>query len=280
MPTSTEDQDHLFMTSSPQDELPSRFGVGRGVSVLLGLTVIGIAVMVWLVRDKAMTIPPAATQPVPAQVATAKREDVPVYLTGLGTVQAFNTVTVRARVDGELQQVLFTEGQLVKKGDLLAVDRSASVPGGARPGRRQGRSRTRPISPTRSSCWTGMRSSGQAISPASDHGHQRSTVEQLQAQLAQDQAAKDDAAMQLSYTQLTAPLDGRTGIRLVDQGNIVHATDSTGLVVITQTQPISSSPPCRRTIFRRAGRAAGRPRARHGLDDGRRHQISAAARSR
>ena len=105
----------------PPAAQPRRLPIGKGL-VALAAVAVAAAATVWLIRDeRAMATAPAPPQPVPVQVVTAKREDVPVYLTGLGTVQAFNTVTVQSRVDGEIQQVLFTEGQMVKTGDLLAV---------------------------------------------------------------------------------------------------------------------------------------------------------------
>jgi multidrug efflux system membrane fusion protein len=194
----------------------------------------------WLSRDDpAKAAGPAAPQLVPVQVATAVRENVPIYLTGLGLVQAFNTVTVRARVDGELQRVLFTEGQLVKKGDLLAVI-------DPRPFQDALDEATAKVAQDQANLANAQLILGRETKleanqfvPTATVDTQRTMVTQLQQQLALDQAAKSDAATQLSYTQLTSPLDGRTGVRLVDQGNIVHATDLTGVVVITQLQPIS-----------------------------------------
>lgn len=181
----------------------------------------------------------AASPGIPVQVASAVRADVPVYLSGIGTVQAFNTVTVRAQVDGQLQQVLFSEGQQVKKGDLLAVIDPRPFQAALDQATAKIQQDKANLDNARIILARFQKLASQSFETQAALDTQTSTVAQLVAQIAQDEAAKEAAATQLSFTQLRAPLDGRTGIRLVDQGNIVHATDSTGLVVITQTQPIS-----------------------------------------
>lgn len=182
-----------------------------------------------------VTVTPA----VPVQAAAAARADVPIYLSGIGTVQAFNTVTVRAQVDGQLQQVLFSEGQQVKKGDLLAVIDPRPFQAALDQAAAKIQQDRANLDNARVILARFQKLASQSFETQSALDTQASTVAQLEAQIAQDEAAREAAATQLSFTQLRAPLDGRTGIRLVDQGNIVHATDSTGVVVITQTQPIS-----------------------------------------
>ena len=182
---------------------------------------------------------PAPSPAIPVSVATAERRDVPIYLTGLGTVQAFNTVTVKSRVDGELVKVAFTEGQDVKAGDLLAqVDprpfQAAYDQAVAKKAQDKANLANAKLDLQRFRDLA-MRS----FAPKQQVDTQRATVAQLKAQIRGDQAAIDSAQIQLGYTTITSPLSGRTGIRLVDQGNIVHASDATGLVVITQLQPIS-----------------------------------------
>ena len=191
-------------------------------------------------RSNAAAATPSAPSPaIPVSLATAERRDVPIYLTGLGTVQAFNTVTVKSRVDGELVKVAFTEGQDVKAGDLLAqVDprpfQAAYDQAVAKKAQDKANLANAKLDLQRFRDLA-MRS----FAPKQQVDTQRATVAQLKAQIRGDQAAIDSAQIQLGYTTITSPLSGRTGIRLVDQGNIVHASDATGLVVITQLQPIS-----------------------------------------
>ena len=170
----------------------------------------------------------------------AARRDVPVYLEGLGTVQAFYTATITARVDGELQRVDFVEGQMVKKGELLAqidprpfqaaLDQALGTQAKDAAQLESAQRIAGPLPDARR----------RRISPASRRSIRSARWSaQLQAQIKVDQAAIDNARTQLAYTSITAPIAGRTGIRLVDPGNNVHATDTTGIVVVTQMQPIS-----------------------------------------
>jgi multidrug efflux system membrane fusion protein len=174
---------------------------------------------------------------VPVVTVAVSRRDVPIYLDGLGTVQAFNTVTVRSQVDGELIEVLFREGQDVKAGDVLAqIDprtyRAAYEQAQATRDKDQAqldaakRDLARYIG-------LGDRVTGQSVDT------QRAQVRQFEAAVRADEAAVSSARVQLSHTVIAAPIDGRTGMRLVDRGNIVHSSDSTGLVTLTQVQPIA-----------------------------------------
>jgi membrane fusion protein, multidrug efflux system len=181
----------------------------------------------------------APPPPIPVSVATAERRDVPIYRTGLGTVQAFNTVTVKTRVDGELVKVAFTEGQDVKAGDLLAqIDprpfQAAYDQAVAKKVQDKANLANAKLDLQRFSDLATRN-----FAPKQQVDTQRAMVAQLKAQIRGDKAAIDSAQTQLDYTTVKSPLTGRTGIRLVDQGNIVHATDATGLVVVTQLQPIS-----------------------------------------
>jgi membrane fusion protein, multidrug efflux system len=215
-------------------------------SLLAGLAIL-IAVSGGYVRwqHRATANPAAATASsvpspaIPVSVAMAERRDVPIYLTGLGTVQAFNTVTVKTRVDGELVKVAFTEGQDVKAGDLLAqIDprpfQAAYDQAVAKKVQDEANLANAKLDLQRFADLATRN-----FAPKQQVDTQRATVAQLEAQIQGDQAAIDSAKTQLDYTTITSPISGRTGIRLVDQGNIVHATDATGLVVVTQLQPIS-----------------------------------------
>jgi len=185
----------------------------------------------------------AATQKAPPVIAVdtaaVTHSDVPIYLEGLGTVQAFYTVTVTARVDGELQKVGFTEGQTVRKGDLLAQidprpNQAAYEQAVAAKAKDEAQLENAKLDLAR---YTQLQPEDLASKQTLDT--QRAMVDQLSAQLKVDQAVIDNARTQLDYTRITSPINGRTGIRLIDPGNIVHAADTTGIVVVTQVQPIS-----------------------------------------
>jgi multidrug efflux system membrane fusion protein len=176
---------------------------------------------------------------VPVVATTSRRGDMPVYLTGLGTVTAFNTVTVRSRVDGQIMKIAFTEGQLVKENDLLVeVDpRPFQVMLEQAEGQK-----ARDVALLDNALIDLERYKvlfKQEAIPKQQLDTQIALVAQDQAVIKSDQAAIDNAKLQLVYSKITSPLTGRVGLRLVDQGNIIHATDVNGLVVITQLQPIA-----------------------------------------
>jgi membrane fusion protein, multidrug efflux system len=180
---------------------------------------------------------PMAPIAVPVTAEIAKSQDVPIQLAAIGSIQAANTVVVRSRVDGELQKVAFQEGQMVKEGDLLAqID-----PRPFQAALDQALAKKQQDTAQRANAQRDLVRYNQLGAYAT--GQQRDTqvalVDQLTAQIAGDQAAIENAQTQLSYTRITAPLSGRTGFRLVDQGNIVHASDPNGLVTIAQLQPIA-----------------------------------------
>src|ERR1700677_4938502 len=179
--------------------------------------------------------PPA----IAVDTATAKHSDVPIFLQGLGTVQAFYTVTVTARVDGEIQKIGFTEGQTVHKGDLLAqIDPRPNQAAFDQAVATKVKDEALLANAKRDfERYTKLQPQDLASKQTVDT--QRALVDQLAAQLKVDQAVIDNARTQLEYTRITSPITGRTGIRLVDPGNIVHGANSTGIVVVTQVQPIT-----------------------------------------
>ena len=173
----------------------------------------------------------------PVTLTTPVHKDVPVYLTGLGTVQAYNTVTVHSQVDGQLMAVKFREGQNVKAGDVLAqIDprtfQAQYDQAVATKAKDEAQLANTKVDLNRY-IKLGNTVSRQTLDT------QRATVKQLEATVQADEAAMHNTGTQLSYTTITAPLSGRVGIRQVDQGNIVHPGDANGLVVITQLTPIS-----------------------------------------
>jgi multidrug efflux system membrane fusion protein len=177
--------------------------------------------------------------PVPVIAAAAKHSDVPVYLDGVGTTKALNTVTVKPQVDGKLISINFTEGQDVKRGYVLAridpVTYQAQLDQAiAKKAQDEAQLANARIDLERYGRLTATNSIARQ-----QYDTQKALVAQLEAQIKVDQAAIDNARAVLDYTVITAPIDGRTGIRLVDQGNIVRSSDATGIVVITQLQPIS-----------------------------------------
>jgi len=176
---------------------------------------------------------------VPVVAGKAEQKDVPIYLDGLGTVQAFNTVTVHTRVDGQLQQVLFSEGQDVKAGDLLAIVdprpfQAALDQAIAKKAQDEAQLGNAKVMLARNTDLLAKK-----VIAQQDFDSSKYQVDQFAAAVQADQAAIENAKTQLDYTQIKSPIDGRTGVRLVDAGNIVHAADQTGIVVITQLHPIS-----------------------------------------
>jgi multidrug efflux system membrane fusion protein len=212
------------------------------MAVLCALLVVGIGYVIWFWTGSAANQAARnrnANQPIPVLIAPAEQKDVPIYLDALGTVQAFNTVTVKPMVDGPLLTVNFNEGQAVKKGDLLAqIDRrtyqAALDQATAKKAQDEAQLANARLDLAR---YTKLAANNYTSAQQADTA--RAQVAQLEAQVQQDQAQIDSARTQLSYTTIVSPLDARTGLRQVDAGNIVHASDTTGLVVLTQLQPIS-----------------------------------------
>jgi len=176
---------------------------------------------------------------VPVLATKVATRDVPIYLDGLGTVQAFNTVQVRAMIDGPLIEVRFREGQDVRKGDILALidPRPTQATLDAAVAKKQQDEAS--LANARLDAGRYAKLAATAYSSAQQSDTARSQVSQLEAQVRGDQAQIDTARTQLSYTSIVAPFDGRVGIRQVDVGNIVHAGDTTPITVLTQLKPIT-----------------------------------------
>jgi multidrug efflux system membrane fusion protein len=212
---------------------------------LLVLVLLGMGVYVFVTHQgTAPSGPPtrgqtAGPRPLPVTAVPAKVGDLNVYLTGLGAVTPLNTITVKSRVDGQLMQVLFREGQIVKTGDVLAeIDpRPFEVQLTQAEGqmaRDQALLKNAQLDLQRYRVLVAQDSIAKQQLDT-----QESLIRQYEGAVKVDQGLIDSAKLQLLYCHITAPIGGRVGLRLVDPGNIVHATDTTGLVVITQLQPVA-----------------------------------------
>ncbi|MEH2469731.1 multidrug efflux system membrane fusion protein [Nitrobacteraceae bacterium AZCC 2161] len=184
-------------------------------------------------EQKARTGTPA----IPVKIASVEKTDFPIYLNGLGTVQGFNTVVVRTRVDGQIDKIAFKEGQLVKEGDLLAhIDprpfQAALDQAKAKKAQDEANLANANLDLQRFTKLGEFATRQQTDT-------QRSTVLQVTAQIAADDAAISNAQTQLDYTTIKAPIPGVVGLRQVDQGNIVNASTQTGIVTIAQIEPIA-----------------------------------------
>jgi membrane fusion protein, multidrug efflux system len=180
-----------------------------------------------------------APQPAPVHTAAVERKDFPIFLTGLGTVQPANTVTVRSRVDGQIETVAFEEGQIVKEGDLLiqidpAPFKATLDQAKAKLAQDQATLNNNKQDLQRTAT---LAKQGDATQQLLDQ--RTAAVASMTAQVQADDAAIESANVQLAYTTIKSPLTGRAGFRLVDPGNIVHANDQTGVLTNTQLQPIS-----------------------------------------
>ena len=180
---------------------------------------------------------PARAAAVPVTIATVAKADFPVFLTGLGTVQGFNTVVVRSRVDGQIDSIAFKEGQLVKQGDVLVQIDPRPYQAALDQARAKKAQDEASIANARLDLQRFTKLGEFATRQQTDT--QRSTVAQLTAQLAADDAAIFNAQTQVDYTTIKAPISGVAGLRQVDAGNIVNASTQTGIVTIAQIEPIA-----------------------------------------
>jgi len=211
---------------------------------LVAVVVVGGAAAVWSQIQRPQQIRPgrggfAGDGPVPVIAVAATRGDVPVYLDGVGTVRALNTVTVRAQVEGKLIEVAFKEGQDVKRGQVLARIDPTTFQAQLDQAVAKKAQDEATLANARMDLERYKRLVASNSVARQQLDTQQATVAQLEAQVNLDQAAIDNVRAILQYTTIVAPLDGRTGIRQVDEGNIVRGSDATGIVVITQLRPIS-----------------------------------------
>jgi multidrug efflux system membrane fusion protein len=205
--------------------------------------VVGLIVAGWFVisetgRDKARAAAAAPTPAVPVTIGKAETKDVPVIVRGIGTVQAYKAVAVKTRVDGQIVKVAFEEGQFVRTGDLLFQVDPAPFQAALDHATAAKRRDEAQLAGAR----LDLERYGKLLAPGfqsrQSYDQQQATVEALTATVALDQAAVDTAKVNLNYTEIRAPIDGRTGQRLVDLGNVVTAAQPAALVNITQVKPI------------------------------------------
>jgi len=212
------------------------------LAIALSVAVLGAAAIWYAARPASSTSPPETTSPqaaIPIVAATVTTGDVPIYLRGVGTVAAYNTDIVRSQIQGQITQIAFVEGQSVKAGDLLAqID--------PRPYRAQIEQLTANLERDKAQLKNAQANLARTTQLGDKGYATQQLVENQQAQVAElestvkaDQAQIDQANVQLSYTRLTSPIPGITGVRRIDVGNVIHPTDANGLVVVTQVEPIS-----------------------------------------
>jgi len=206
---------------------------------VLALSIVITFGLLWLTSLRSSSAKSETEDTVPVVTEAARRQDIPVYLNGLGSVQALNTVTVRAQIDGKIIKVNFQEGQDVRAGDLLmqidprpyqaALDQSLA---------KQNQDQAQ-LDYAQKVLSRDVELFDKRVLDPQSLDLQKATATQMAALVKADEAAVASAKVQLEFTKITSPIDGRVGLRLVDQGNIVHASDQAGLVIITQIRPIS-----------------------------------------
>lgn len=182
----------------------------------------------------------AASASVPVAVAQAQKGEIPVYLNGLGSVTPFNTVTVRSRIDGQLLRVTFQEGQFVRQGEMLAEIDPKPYQVQLEQAEGQLARDQAQLSNAKHDLQRYQALVEDGVITRQLFDTQAATVRQFDGVIRADQAAIDNANLNISYCRITAPLAGRVGLRLADVGNMIHAADANGLVVITQVQPIAA----------------------------------------
>jgi len=250
----SEQEVHVDKSASgPQGDLPSREpspeepkGSAARKWIVLLVIVAVVAAAIWKIRrnsqeqDSIQLIMEAqAERPTPVQVSAVQQKTMPIFLTALGTVTAYNTVTIKSRVDGQLMQVPVSEGQSVRQGQVLAeID---PKPYQAALEQAQGqlvKDQANAVNARAEAArYKALQDAG-VVSKESEQA-QASTAGQAEGSIAADEAAIQAAKVNLGYTKIVSPINGVVGLRQVDPGNIVHASDTNGLLVVTQLQPIA-----------------------------------------
>jgi multidrug efflux system membrane fusion protein len=232
--------DQIRVSPPPADEANNVPRKRRWVWPTIMIVLIAGSIFVYRARGRSAAAKgPSAPPAFSVSVTQVQTRDMPFYLTGLGSVTAFNTVTVKTRVDGQIVKVNFKEGQFVKEGDLLIeIDprpyQVALDQANGQYAKDLASQNDAKIDLNRyQTLWQ------EGVAPRQQLDSQQAMVGQFDGALQADQAQINSAKLNLTYSKITSPISGRVGLRLVDPGNIVHAVDTTGMLVITQVQPIA-----------------------------------------
>ena len=218
-----------------------RLRKGWPVALVLGvLMAAGLGAILLEPSTAQQPRPPSGPPLVPVSIARATRQDVPIYLKGLGSIQAFNGVLVRARVDGTLTEFPVTEGQEVKQGDLIAVIDPRPYQAALDAAMAKKSQDDADLVNAKSDLARYVSLEQKSFASHQQVDTQQALVNHMIAAIAGDNAAIEMAKLNLSYCFITSPIQGRVGLRQVDPGNLVHASDAAGIVTITQIHPISA----------------------------------------